>query len=287
MPIVSWSVDPDFEGREHRMLTMPVQFRGASYAPRGNPHWGPIDKKMIRQPAKLIAGFQRISQPITIYCWQSEEQDYDPFLQAGMVDLDWIECRMGRIYRRQFEALPWQSSINIILTNNLSDERYIPLVSSWMLAHRISHALIGGNHNSELNHRVMGTFNRFVWDVMRHGYGYHWQAKPEDEGVNVFYDEEIGALRLELGRHLGSMKSARTRTLNTGWEWVYETFAEYLITGKVRFRPLPEDLDGYHKLTRQPARRFQALRLWERFPRRITGMFDRVMVDAVGKFWVI
>ena len=47
-------------------------------------------------------------------------------------------------------------------------------------------------------------------------------------------------------QQIGTMKSARDNKLNNWYEFAYELLAQYMLTGKIKFNPLPESIiKGY------------------------------------------
>lgn len=279
-PISGWDIDPDMDNNAEIMRS---KFTGYE---NERDHWSDLDIAAIKNDEfqeKIKYGFGNVSQNINIFFWQSTDPDYDDFLQQGIVDFDWISKKMDDRIIDRIKKSDWKNSITIIMTNNLSDERFIPINGSWIVAHRIAHAMVGGDSNrkhGEVFSRVYYQFGSFTNAIMKYGYDYQWKSNP------LVYQEEMEILKREVGHALGTMKSARTGKLVQSSEWIYETFAQYLIQGKVRFNSLPDELGGIER-TKDPRKWEIAKRLSAKFPIRLENWYAQLMDASVGKIFVI
>ncbi len=272
-PIMNWEIDPKFSDNEVSMLAK---------SPDQRLHWSDPDKRAISDPAnvqKISMAFRNVKAPFSIYFWQIPDPDYDPYLQRGEVDQKWLKTRVGKDVAAKVQR---PDVINILMTNNLSDENPIGMRSPWMVGHRITHALTG---TTDI---LSDKFDRFIQRTMQIGYDITWPSVWKD-GYNFYtllHGDYISAFGLGLGHHLGTMKSARTGTLNNNHEWYYETFTQYLMTGKVRFNPLPENFDDL-VLTTDPVKREKLQIIWEKFPAQLERMFRLILKQSIGKTFVI
>ncbi len=279
-PIADWQVDPDFMANREVMRSK----RGDDRPDLE--HWDDSDIHAItsaRHAARAARAFARCPFKFNFYFLHIPEPDYDPFLQQGRVDPNWIEEHLDETVAARIASWLRADAINVIMTNNLSDEGKITLKSPWTLAHRMGHLILAGrNRDSE---RVEHLVSTFVETITRVGYGIGW---PKDDGSEFhrLYREELDELYSRIvGHALGTMKSAHVGKLVTGYEWMYEMFAQFIITGKIALRPLPETL-GADPLTRDPRRRASVQRAWARFPHLMDKFCTQTLAEAVGGIWV-
>lgn len=280
-PITNWEVDPEIEDRESEMMS---KFHGYSQERK---HWPDIDKKLIRDPVtikKIQDSFLKVSTNFNLYFWQSTDPDYDKFMQVGVKNINWIEKEMGVRVADYFRKIGTTNAINIIMVGNISDEAYVPLKNAWMLSHRIAHVLVGGFHEDpplgaggmDSSHVVISLFDNFIHKIMTTYYGVEWAE--DDYYLNQDYMEVYGK---ELGQMLGTMKSARNKNLVNYYEWMYETFVQYLLTGNIKFNPLI-DIGPDEKIIKSGSDK--AL---EKFRRKLISKFDALLKQSVGKMFVM
>lgn len=274
-PLGQWEVSPRLEDNEREMM---AQFHGYSQEKK---HWPDVDKRTLRSHGhveRVRNAFARSRHAFNLFFWQATTPDYDSFLQRGEVDAEWIRRHLGSDAETVL-ALGSGNAITIVMTNNLSDEHYISIKSPWMIAHRIAHALEGGSGD------ITQYFYRFLKKVLTMGYGLEW---PDLDTINgrIFaqdYEQIYGKM---MGNLLGTMNSARQKKIVQTSEWAYETFAQYMIRGRVDFNPLPDRFDDL-AMTTDPKKRARIQRLQEVFPRFIEAYFESVMKNSRGKIFVI
>lgn len=270
-PITNWEVDPELDAREKEMTS---KFHGYD---REQKHWRDKDKKLIRDPEhikKIKDSFLKVPANFNLFFWQSTEPDYDPYLEKGVVDMNWIKKHMSDNVVKYLEKTNTNNAINIIMTNNLADPNYIPLKSGWMVGHRIAHVLIGGSTAQEASYQIQHLFDNFIRTIVTEYYGHDWH---EDYAIEMDYLDAYGK---ELAYAIGTMKSARNKNLNTYWEWMYETFVQYLITGDIKFKDAPDELSEEKK--RKPTKQ-----LILKFKNDLKESFDKLLRDSQGKIFVM
>ena len=284
-PITNWTIDSDFDQNEAEMIS---KFTG--YEMDGK-HFSDVDKRAIRDPGVMQAvnkAFGRTSVKFSLYFWQSTTPNYDPTSFIGHVDDAWIVRKLGEKAATAIKAQQTSDAITIVLTNNLSDEHKITLKSPWAVAHRIAHALMGGKLGSDAGWEVMAMFKRFIRTLVSQAYGTQWPDESTEYG-RIFandYEEIYGKL---IGHQLGTMASARKGALVSQYEWFYETFVQYIITGKVTLNPLREvfdELDPDSKLVADPRKRARIQQIWSNFPSKIEKAFDLMLESAKGEVFV-
>ena len=281
-PIGNWTVDPDFDANEREMIS---KFTGYD---REQKHWSDADKTAIRDESTITrvrSAFMKTPHVFDIYFWQSTNPDYDPTLEKGQRDIQWIERVLGPKVAQAVQPRP--GVITIVMTNNLSDERKISMKSPWMVGHRIAHAIIGDGIKSPAGFETIFAFDKLVENICRIAYEVDWPKRRETNLDSMLHNEYLEVYTPIIGHMLGTMKSARNGHLIRPAEWQHETFTQYLLTGRVTFRSLSERLDSYYTLTDDPKRRIQAEKLLRKFTKNITKKFDAVLEEAEGKIWVM
>lgn len=136
--------------------------------------------------------------------------------------------------------------ISIIFLGNYGSE--LVKLTPWVLAHRIGHAF----RASRDNYGIQETFKQME-DMLKDML--NWIL--EDYGIKLklrnfpSYGDEVKYVRPIL-EALGKFKSAREHKLSRPYEFLYECFAQYLITGEVKFNEDLKDIkidlgDEYEK----------------------------------------
>jgi hypothetical protein len=142
------------------------------------------------------------------------------FLQHGIVNDYFVQRFLGIDYR------PNEDAINVIFTNNIG-QRKIPM-TAWIMAHRLGHSLFKSEEFRE--------FRRYFANMMK------IYASWFDVHVSAYngflYGSYIDLRSLEYA--IGSMRSCRQRNLATDYEFCFELFAQYILTGKIVFNPIEE-----------------------------------------------
>ena len=141
-------------------------------------------------------------------------------------------------------------AITIVFVDNRSTDR-MPM-TPWIITHRIWHAFdpkVGAfNYQSELIKRLEHKLNLVAADILNNVYtvnmpyllggGYSSEKTP-----TFFRPGECGFREFKaFYQTIGSSRAAREGKLSFPTEIFPDFFVEYLWTGKIKFRPLPETL---------------------------------------------
>lgn len=252
-------------------------------------HWSDVDKKAMASPAvvrRVTNAFAKTPYDINIYFYQSDNPDYDRTATKGRVDVEWMTDVLGEEPTKRIIASSSDSAINFVITNNLSDEMPISIASPWMVAHRLSHAILGGDAIDDPTAWVEGQYERLIYDLLEIAYDHprpepsgNWQL---DDAIRQEYKEAYGKA---FGEMLGTMKSAREGHVRNFYEWIHESFSQWLISGKLtmnlNLRAMPHDT-----LTSDPKKLLLAKKTIAKFYRRMESRFASVMDSARGGYWV-
>jgi hypothetical protein len=195
-----------------------------------NSSFGKVDRALLSSPKaveKIHKQWQKTPHTFDMYLVNDPRVNKQTFREVGEVNLDYVRNKM-KLSPQELPDPP-KDAITIIFTNNVGDERY--MASGWILAHRLGHALARGNSKSA---EEWETFTKelrtFVHDILDQVY---------DVQVGIRDAESDRILKLA-AQQLGTMKSARDSNLRNWSEFAYELLAQYLLTGHVKFKELPE-----------------------------------------------
>lgn len=277
-PIADWSVDPDLDKNEKSMIG---KFHGYS---QEQLHWSPQDKAAMtseKHVNKIKKAFLKTPFDINLYFWQSNDPNYDRFSQKGSVTPAWIQHQMGDNVMDYIDKTFTADSITIIMTNNLSDEHKIGINSPWILAHRMAHTMVAGAKSQISGKQLLNIFLSYVEIICNKVYGYEfndWHHSIRSDEIHIY-----GKI---LGEYLGTMSSARNKKLVNVYEWIYESFTQYLITGKVTFNTtLPEVFDDPLQAT--PEKLALGLKIIKRFENTVNTKCQEIIDQSMGKIFVM
>lgn len=286
-PIGNWTVDPDIYSNEKEMMS---KWTGYDQERK---HWRDVDKKAMHHEGtinKVRNAFKNVPTNFNIYFYQSTNPNYDLTLGRGRESVDWLRKTFGDEVTDRIIASSDDQSINFVMTNNLSDEMPISINSPWILAHRISHVIMDGRDQTGDTSTgwVELIFQNLLFDLLKIGFGhrvdhntgdYHW-----DKMIRTEYKEAYGKV---FGEMLGTMKSARQGNIRNYYEWIHESFAQYIMTGKVTMNLKLKDLPHADDiLTKDETKLLQAKKAIYRAQIKIEKQFNKILDEAKGGYWV-
>jgi hypothetical protein len=199
-----------------------------------------------------------------------------------------------------------QDAVNVIFTNNVGDERV--QISAWIIAHRFSHAMarymgLGGGGNDQkgaVAYQFHEIRNVLIASCSRLLSTYGMEVADSDRKLS--YERRYGRGKsaealLSFYQAIGTMKSARERNIRTEFEFMHELLAQYLLTGKITFNPLPRMFNhGKPAWGKYPnAQHFKANDndhdyhnlMLEDLAETITEMFENILNMCVGRIFVM
>ncbi|RDJ35203.1 MAG: hypothetical protein DWQ19_10305 [Crenarchaeota archaeon] len=201
--------------------------------------WGPNDRPRgyNRQDIGILTNPKAVDK--IHRQWSNTKQKFDLyFLRApkaknyreiGEVSPEWVKENLD------IDIQPNPETITIIFTQNTGAEK-VPM-TGWIIAHRIGHALYMNRAEGYSNGPLMGFFQKVQRDfkqMTQRLFG----STPDQYGQYSRYQ----ATPAHLAMAVGTMKSAKDRKLFRFSEFAHELFAQYLITGKIKFNPLPRNI---------------------------------------------
>ncbi|MFA5490949.1 MAG: hypothetical protein WC284_17355, partial [Candidimonas sp.] len=226
--------------------------------------------------------FEKIPYNFNFYFVQITDPDYDSVLQKGITRPEEINDLFGSKIMDTLRSNNYENSINVIFTNNMSDEHYVPMRSAWMLGHRMAHTLIGGYDGTSLMQSTQQDFEDMIRDIAVKGYDVEWPEEQYYQGVNM-YDDYLYAYGKVLGKYFGTMKAARSDRIVNHLEWLYETFVQYLLTGTITFNDPPSEIHQHDKLVDKNA----IMEILNSYKKRLIKKFIRILNKSVGNIYVM
>lgn len=245
----------------------------------------PIDRALLNSPKAEIK-IRKI--------WQNTPGNYnlvfinDPrvnkpeFREVGEVSEDFVRNKM-KISKEELQIDP--NATTIIYTNNTGDERV--MATGWILAHRLAHAVRYRNKNwTDFTKRLHDIFKDMILDV----YNINVQTYSQVLWKN---DEEILKFAAQT---LGTMKSARDANLRNWYEFAYELFAQYFLTGNITFNKIPDNIvignlpfgrKNLRKVNSKESQEMYNRHDLEYYAEELDSLLSSVVYDLKGKIFVM
>ena len=191
-PIGNFEVDSDFEKNRSTMLSKRTDYRPDLE------HYEQSDVNAIQSQKNIQRvknDFAKCPYKFNLFFTHIEEMDYDGFVGAGNVDVEWLKNNFCASTYNQLQKWIEPDAINVIFTNNLSDNGKISLKSPWMVAHRIAHSIIGGNESDQT---TIGQFEIFIHKIL--SVAYNVEIPKDDDRISTILRDDIIHI---LGKILG------------------------------------------------------------------------------------
>lgn len=167
--------------------------------------------------------------------WSNTKQDYEVYflrsregskhIEVGEVTPEWVKTNLQLDVPRHDEA------ITIIFTNNRGDQK-VPM-TAWIIAHRMGHAI---RRDDQFQQYFAKEIERDFRELAKEVFGMN--MPKQDWGRYTTDDRQLKAL----ASAVGTMNSARNSNLRNFNEFTYELLAQYIITGRIKFNPIPRSL---------------------------------------------
>ena len=206
--------------------------------------WGP-DAKRAYGYSKQDTGI--LQNPIAVNKihkhWSNTHYEFDFYflrsnkarkqVEVGAVSPEWVKQNLG------VDIQPREDAITVIFTQNTGAEK-IPM-TAWTIAHRLGHAIrrdkIFEEYFAKELFRDFRELLKEIYGIDKQrqqsmgGYGYGFNPRQDDE-------KELRSL----AHAVGTMRSARQGNLRNFFEFTYELVAQWIITGRIKFNPIPRSL---------------------------------------------
>jgi hypothetical protein len=256
--------------------------------------FGDVDRKLLTSPKgveKIYRQWENTPYDFDMYLVNDPRVNKPEFREVGLVNMDFVRNKM-KITPEEIPD-PKGNTITIIYTSNTGAERY--MASGWILAHRLGHALASrndyiakmwGEFINRLRRDVANILDQvYNIDVYPYGYfNYDFKGARDKEKILKYVAQEIG-----------TMKSARDKKMRNWFEFAYELLAQYLLTGSIKFNPLPKELlVGYGPYGRKQTRNRKNDEILETINQKLEDLATRIEIGldelldaAVGNVFVM
>ena len=211
------------------------------------------DRTIIRHPRAIEITkkkFNNNDHIFNLYFVNSNEAK--EYMELGRRNLDWVRSNLGEeVANAVAPNVGQEGHVNVIFTNNRGDEGR-PM-TAWMMAHRISHAFsrLSQNANGNQFPSYKEAANTIAWHLSAIMDEYGVSDFPDNDdkiirGGRQYYQNDRAETRRKqmMMKHfftqVCTFKSARDNNLRDWFEVLNELFAQYITTGKIKFKPAPE-----------------------------------------------
>ena len=255
--------------------------------------FGDVDRKILTSPRgveKIKRQWEKTPFDFDMYLVNDPRVNKSQFREVGLVDMSFVRDNM-KLTADEIPD-PDGNTITIIYTSNTGAERYMS--SGWILAHRLGHALARGKgFPAEKWQEFIKDLRKRIADILKEVYGIDVYAKF---GIHYQSNADRDKILKYVAQQLGTMKSARDNKMRNWYEFAYELLAQYLLTGKITFNPLPQSIitgiAGWgRKQTRynkdEEAREAINTSELESIALEIEGDLETILGSAIGKVFVM
>jgi hypothetical protein len=266
----------------------------ADYQPIGDfnkpgPFRGP-DKKLVPHPVNQLKTAKFFEKtPYDFRLFFSNISGTGRYSEFGPMRPDAVQEVFGKNAEQILRNS--EDTITVVFVGNKGDSKV--MLTPWMMAHRIGHAIQAGERRGDKNgtwraaeDHFFGTVNGIIAD-------YYGKKSTNQFGnkVNNSLAKEYNALF----NAIGTQRSSRNNEITRPYEFLYELFAQYLGTGSVTLKPLPKQQDYGRKawgkstqsLRLKPDAEEDSTYATEVLGRDMELMFDDVLSSIVGKILVM
>ena len=236
--------------KEFLINEMPI----SRYSLMGMNNWKPNAKRAYGYNAQDIGILTNPKAIAKIHkSWKNSKNNWEFYfsrsskawkhIEVGQVSSQWVKENL------ELDIQPVEDAITIIFTNNRGAEKIE--MTSWLIAHRLGHA-IRKEDVFKKYFRIESDFKEILKDVYNIDI-----SSMEVRNRNRYYDygggynrpiENTDKYMKALAYAVGTMRSARQWELRNFYEFQYELVAQYIITGKITFNPLPKSLKIDNKM---------------------------------------
>jgi hypothetical protein len=266
----------------------------ADYQPIGDfnkpgPFRGP-DKKLVPHPVNQLKTAKFFEKtPYDFRLFFSNISGTGRYSEFGPMRPDAVQEVFGKNAEQILQNS--ENAITVVFVGNKGDSKV--MLTPWMMAHRIGHAIQAGERRGDKNGTWRAAEDHFFGAVNGIIADYYGKKSTNQFGnkVNNSLAKEYNALF----NAIGTQRSSRNNEITRPYEFLYELFAQYLGTGNVTLKPLPKQQDYGRKawgkstqlLRLNPNAEEDSTYATEVLGRDMELMFDDVLSSIVGKILVM
>ena len=239
-----------------------------------------VSKNIINNP-KAVSKVRDI--------WQKVPQTFNFYFINAKIELDHFFGDISEFSKKktfapfldQMKLSP--NAINVIYTTNFTSQaNYIPM-TAWIMAHRLWHVF-------QFEDNVAPPVKHNVDLLLSDAFAKTTSAYTGDApvlGQNFFMMSSIPwpncEFNPELVTKLFTMRSARMNKLQNELDIPAELFAQHLISGKISFNELPQQLTVRGEQYNLPGPN----NIWGQLTTDLTGEFNQLLNACIGKVLVL
>lgn len=216
--------------------------------------------------------------------------------ETGFMTPEQIQESMPKAWpeiAKRAQAADHENSINVLFVGNTGFQRMN--MTPWLMAHRMAHALQaaerGYGYGQNKRSGPWGDYQRDATDAFQPllEQVYNWSLS---RNPNSFWSGEHDKTLAKFLEGIGGMRSTRKGKLGgRPYEFLYEMFAQHVITGRLTFRELPQSFgmrNSYHyRIQDQEVAEMYNRDLNEWISDQLGSYIDNTLYSAEGKFLVM
>ena len=271
-----------------------------------------LDKRLIQryqQDATVLRkAFEKVPCDCRVFICGSKDLPY-----IGQVNRQFLEKVLANPKEVDMVLTGHENAITLIYASNSTDPEYksfdlgaVPF-TPWMVLHRAAHAMdkskIWKNYALDFQRTINTTLSKH-YGIRPHEDLYIGVGKDKIKVVQGSPDSvlgnhhsDFGSIYLELMAEIGTVRSARNKTIQSTIEYCNEMFAQYCMQGKVSLNPLPKTFTAtvYDNSFENPTITTfefngsdqERTRIPSELANRITASIKELLKESVGKvfFW--
>lgn len=198
----------------------------------------PRDKKLIqnkKHEQKLFKFFQKTGVDFRIF--PVNHPGLRSYSETGSVKPEFIQqifAKRPEIAEKILSDVD-SDSITIVYVSNTGTNKVV--MTPWIMAHRFGHAIVADRNNSSAGaawRYAESFFFRTIHEILSTIY----RVNVSGDRYNARYDQYYTALF----HAIGTQRSSRQELLQRPFEFLYELFAQFLQTGKIKLNMLPSKI---------------------------------------------
>jgi hypothetical protein len=202
------------------------------------------DQRMMNHPGyirKLERFFSRSRYDMNF--WMSHKPGMRKEREQGIISPE----KLRKLFPKEADAIlkDHEDAITIIFLGNFGDNKV--MMTPWIVAHRMGHAFSASNRynkkstSGHLWKELEESIFEEIHSIMKDKYGllpYH----PLNR-----YRPELNDTYRQIFEAIGTSKSARDKNLPRPYEFIYECLAQFIMTGEIKFNPMPQRIGSGKK----------------------------------------
>jgi hypothetical protein len=202
----------------------------------------PRDRKILQHPVSIDRTRKKFGNThwdFDFYFVNSAKAN--KHTEVGLVKPEWVKANLGDEVYNAIEPNLDQDHIQVIFTNNKGSER--KNMTAWIMAHRIGHACARTNGMRDAHNQYAHASNHLISTISNILSDYGLQGFSTNER-QILSNRRNQLAMLYFFYEISTFRSARERTVRDWFEILNELIAQYLTTGKIKFKPAPKSFGG-------------------------------------------